>query len=137
MPRKPKRRVKGVKKGKRDATRPAVAAPIAKKPVESDRVTYRELRNTPGRVWERLAENTPLTLVADGEVKAVVIPITDGDPARALSAYRRGRALQAMQEIREEARRNGTSKMTLAEINAIIREVRRERAAEAMLDDDA
>lgn len=120
MPKKPKRRVKSV------AKRTFVEAPIVKQPAESDRVTYRELRNTPGRVWERLAANTPLTLVADGEVKAIVIPITDGDPARALSAYRRGRALQAMREIQMEAQRNGTSKMALAEINAIIREVRHE-----------
>lgn len=134
MPKKPAKRAK---RAKVVAKRTVTDVPAPKQPIESDRVTYRELRNTPGRVWERLAENTPLTLVADGEVKAVVIPITDGDPARALSAYRRGRALQAMQEIREEARRNGTSKMTLAEINAIIREVRRERAAAATRDAEA
>ena len=34
---------------------------------ETGRVTYRELRNTPGRVWERLAGGGPRTLVADGE----------------------------------------------------------------------
>ena len=120
MSKKPKKRAKLASK------RPVVDVPVARQPVETDRITYRELRNTPGRVWERLAEGRPLTLVADGEVKAVVIPITDGDPARALSAYRRGRALQAMREIQMEAQRNGTSKMTLAEINAIFREVRHE-----------
>jgi hypothetical protein len=36
-----------------------------KRPAPSgDRVTYRDLRNTPGRVWERLASREILTLVA-------------------------------------------------------------------------
>jgi hypothetical protein len=95
----------------------------------SDRVTYRELRNTPGRVWERLARDLPLTLVADGEAKAILIPIADGDAAGTYDAYIRGRALLAMRSMQDAARRSGKDKMTLAEINKVIREVRRERRA--------
>jgi hypothetical protein len=94
---------------------------------ESDRFTYRELRNTPGRLWERLANDEPLTLVADGEAKAVVIPVKNGDVGTVMEAYRRGRAMIALRRIRQEARRNGTAGMTLAQINAVIREVREER----------
>jgi hypothetical protein len=94
---------------------------------ESDRVTYRELRNTPGRVWERLAANQILTLVADGREQAIVIPINDGNAQDALEAYRRGRAMMAIASIRRAARANGTSKITLAEINDVIRETREER----------
>ena len=97
---------------------------------ESDRLTYRELRNTPGRVWERLAGEGPLTLVADGEAKAIVIPVKDGDVRGALEAYDRGRAMMAIRRIQASARAKGTDKMTLAEINAVIRDVRREMRAE-------
>ena len=121
--RKPEKAGKGAKRTK--AAQPQSA--VVREAVETDRITYRELRNTPGRVWERLADDTPLTLVADGEVKALVIPITDGDTRKALDAYSRGRAMIAMQDIQAEARRNGTSTMTLEEINTIIREVRRQR----------
>jgi hypothetical protein len=41
----------------------------------SNHVTYRELRNTPGKVWERLEADQPLTLMAGGEPKALLIPI--------------------------------------------------------------
>ncbi|MFI5310067.1 MAG: hypothetical protein ACHQQ3_02445 [Gemmatimonadales bacterium] len=119
MPKKPTKSRRPVKAAKSQPT-------TVKRRGESDRVTYRELRNTPGRVWERLAGNTALTLVADGEVKALMIPVTSGDGRSALDSYTRGRALLAMQNIQAEARRNGTSKMTLAEINKIIREVRHE-----------
>ncbi len=93
---------------------------------ESKRVTYRELRNTPGRVWERLAGDEPLMLVADGETKAIVIPVHDGDADAALEAYERGRALVAMRRIAAFAHKEGLDRTSLADINAMIREVRRE-----------
>jgi hypothetical protein len=93
----------------------------------SGRLTYRELRNTPGRVWERLANDEPLTLVADGEAKAIVIPVQDGDVEGALEAYRRGRAVISLRRIREKARKSGAATMTLREINEVVREVRRGR----------
>ena len=92
-----------------------------------DRVTYRELRNTPGRVYERLAAGEPLTLMADGEAKAILIPVDNGDAAATLDAWRRGRALLALASLQADARRNGTSSMTMAEIDEEIRETRKER----------
>jgi antitoxin (DNA-binding transcriptional repressor) of toxin-antitoxin stability system len=100
----------------------------AAQPAESDRVTYRELRNTPSRVWERLARDEPLTLVADGQAKALLIPIPDGDAASAHEAYLRGRALLAVRRIQDAARQGATGeRMSLDEINGIIREVRAQR----------
>jgi hypothetical protein len=107
------------------AAQPSPAAPTG----TSDRVTYRELRNTPGRVWERLAGDRPLTLVADGEAKAILIPVPDGNVEAAYDAYVRGRAMLAIRSMQESARRSGASRMTLAEINRVIGEVRRERRA--------
>ncbi len=92
-------------------------------------ITYRDLRNTPGRVFERLAAGEALTLVADGTGKALLIPIEDGDTATALDAWRRGRALLALARLQADARRSGTSKLSLAEINAEVRAVRRARRA--------
>jgi hypothetical protein len=114
------------KKPRLSRTTSVPPAALASKP-ESDRVTYRELRNTPGRVWERLARNRILTLVADGSAKAIVIPVDDGNARDALEAYRRGRAMMAIANIRRAARENGTAKMTLAEINVVIRKTRAER----------
>lgn len=98
----------------------------AGKATTGDRVTYRELRNTPGRVWDRLGRDEPLTLVAGGEAKAILIPIRDGDAATAREAYLRGRAMIAVRRIQEAARREGASNMSLDDINRVIREARRE-----------
>ena len=103
--------------------------PIGKSPVPEDeggRLTYRDLRNTPGRVWERLANDQPLTLVADGVPRAVVIPINDGDAQTVIESYRRGRALLAMSQMQAQARKRSVDRLSLADINKAIRDVRRQ-----------
>ncbi len=97
------------------------------------RVTYRELRNTPGKVFERLASGEPLELVADGDTKAVLIPVDDGDATSTLDAWRRGRALLALSRLQSESMRKGTSGLSLSDINREIksaRKARRSREAE-------
>jgi hypothetical protein len=92
-----------------------------------DRVTYRELRNTPGQVWERLRNDEPLTLVADGEAKAILLPIADGDARGAYEAYERGRAMLAASRLRRAAKTAGARKLSLDEINELIRKTRAAR----------
>jgi antitoxin (DNA-binding transcriptional repressor) of toxin-antitoxin stability system len=90
-------------------------------------VTYRDLRNTPGRVFERLAAGEPLPLVADGTTKALLIPVDDGDVATALDAWRRGRALLALARLQAGARREGTAALSLRAITGEIRATRQLR----------
>ncbi len=90
-------------------------------------VTYRDLRNTPGRVFERLATGEPLGLVADGTTKALLIPVDDGDAQTALDAWQRGRALLALARLQAGAREKGTATMPLSEINKEIAAARRAR----------
>jgi hypothetical protein len=100
-------------------------------PRESDRVTYRDLRNTPGRVWERLASNEVLTLVAEGEAKALLVPVEGGDVRAAYEAYARGRAMLAAARLRRSAREAGADTLSLGDINALIRKSRDERRRRA------
>lgn len=37
-------------------------------------LTYRELRNTPGIVADRLAEGRPIPLMLEGEIRGVIFP---------------------------------------------------------------
>jgi antitoxin (DNA-binding transcriptional repressor) of toxin-antitoxin stability system len=92
-------------------------------------ITYRDLRNTPGRVFERLAAGEALTLMADGTGKALLVPVEDGDVETALDAWRRGRALLALARLQAGARRSRASQLGSKEIAAEIRTVRRARRA--------
>lgn len=126
MPRKPagKKTARSTPKGRKPAS--VKVKPPREEPAISDRLTYRELRNTPGRVWERLALDQPLTLIAEGVPKAILIPLNGEDPAEILAEYRSVRALKALRVIQAESRRNGTDKLTLDEINEVIRDARDE-----------
>ena len=90
-------------------------------------ITYRELRNTPGRVFERLAAGEPLSLVAEGEVQALMIPVDDGDVATALEAWNRGRALVALGRLQAKARAVGTDRLAMNDVTAEVTAARKER----------
>ncbi|MEO5509006.1 MAG: hypothetical protein ABIS27_00065 [Longimicrobiales bacterium] len=91
------------------------------------RVTYRELRNTPGKVFERLANGEPLELVADGDTKALLIPVDEGDATSTLDAWKRGRALLALSRVQSNSRRKGTPELKLSDITSDIKAARRAR----------
>jgi antitoxin (DNA-binding transcriptional repressor) of toxin-antitoxin stability system len=95
----------------------------------SKSVSYRDLRNTPSRVFERLATGEPLSLVADGTTRALLIPVEDGDVDTALDAWRRGRALLALARLQSESRRSGAAALALPDVTGEIRSSRRERRA--------
>lgn len=88
-------------------------------------ITNRDLRNTPGRVYERLEAGEPLQLASKGITKALLIPVEDGDVETALDAWRRGRALLALARLQGAARRDGTAVLSPATITREIRATRR------------
>ena len=95
----------------------------------SKRVSYRDLRNAPAKVFERLAKGEPLELLSDGITKAVLIPVEDDDPETALEAWRRGRALLSLARIQSDSRREGTSGLELSDITREIKSARKFRAS--------
>jgi prevent-host-death family protein len=97
--------------------------------MSAKRVSYRDLRNEPGRVFERLADGEPLELVSDGVPKALLIPIHDGDTAAALDAWKRGEALASLAGLQADARDTGRSSMGLPAITAEIAAARAARRA--------
>lgn len=90
-------------------------------------VTYRELRNTPSKVFERLRDGQLLELVADGTTKALLIPVNDGDATTARDAWQRGRALLALARLQAKARREDTASLPVSEITVEIRASRKAR----------
>lgn len=90
-------------------------------------ITYRDLRNTPGQVFERLAAGEYLPVMSEGEAKGLLIPVEDGDVATVIDAYRRGRALIALTRLQQGARARGTTDLTVEEVSAEISAARRQR----------
>jgi len=95
-----------------------------------DFVSVRDFRTQPGEVWKKLAEHHELVVTRNGKPFAILTETSatevDRD-FRAMHSVRFGRALDA---ARTRAREQGLDKMTLDEINAVIKEVREERQHE-------
>ena len=90
-------------------------------------VPYRDLRNEPSALRKKLADEGELVLTVDNKPLAVMINLGDENVQDILLMVSRLRAQMAARTIRSAARRRGTDKMTLKDINALIKKTRAQR----------
>ena len=90
-------------------------------------VPYRDLRNEPSALRKRLAREGELVVTVDNKPFAVMISLGDENVQDILLMVSRLRAQMAVRSIRSRARKTGLDKMTLKDINALIKETRAER----------
>lgn len=90
-------------------------------------VPYRELRNEPSALRKKLVREGELIVTVDNKPFAVMINLGDENVEDILLMVSRLRAQMAARSIRSQARRDGLNKMTLKDINALIKKTRAER----------
>jgi len=89
-------------------------------------VAVRDFRTSPAAIWKRLPIEREMIITNNGKPIALLTPVTDETFEETISAVRQAKAINSLRKIQFEAIKNGTSEMTLDEINAIIKEVREE-----------
>jgi len=90
-------------------------------------VPYRDLRNEPAAVRKKLATEGELVVTVDNKPFAVMINLGDENVQDILLMVSRLRAQMAARSIRSQSRRDGLDKMTLKDVNALIKKTRTER----------
>lgn len=90
-------------------------------------VPYRDLRNEPSALRKKLASEGELVVTVDNKPFAVMINLDDENIQDILLMASRLRAQMAARSIRSKARRDGLDKMTLKDVNAVIKKTRAER----------
>jgi antitoxin (DNA-binding transcriptional repressor) of toxin-antitoxin stability system len=90
-------------------------------------VPYRDLRNEPSALRKKLASEGELVVTVDNKPFAVMINLDDEDIQDILLMVSRLRAQMAARSIRSKARRDGLDKMTLNDVNAVIKKARADR----------
>jgi hypothetical protein len=90
-------------------------------------VPYRDLRNEPAAVRKKLANEGELVVTVDNKPFAVMINLGDENVQDILLMVSRLRAQMAARSIRSQSRRDGLDKMTLKDVNALIKKTRTER----------
>ena len=94
-------------------------------------VTIRDLRLKPGDVWDKLRQQGEIILTSNGRPVAVIAGVGENDVEETVAALRRARAQAAVSRLRRAAAERGTNKLSAAEIDAEIAQVRGERRAAA------
>jgi DNA-binding MurR/RpiR family transcriptional regulator len=90
-------------------------------------VPYRVLRNQPAELRKKLDEQGELVVTVDGEPMAVMLQIPKGSLEDLVLLLSQVRAQLAVATIREQARKSGVNKMTLAQADALVKETRAAR----------
>ena len=92
-------------------------------------VTIRDLRLRPAEVWDKLRQQHEIILTSNGRPVAVIAGVGEGDVEETLIALRRARAQAAVSRLRRAAAALEADKLSAAEIEAEISQVRLARRA--------
>ncbi len=90
-------------------------------------ISVRQLKLTPGRVWDELGEEE-VVVTSNGRPVALLTRVDQDSLGRELEVRRRARALVALDEIQRASLQHGADRLTDEEIDEEIRAVRRRRA---------
>ncbi|MDR0290817.1 MAG: type II toxin-antitoxin system Phd/YefM family antitoxin [Treponema sp.] len=90
-------------------------------------VTVRDFRTSPASIWKRLPVEREMVITNNGKPIALLTPLSDETLEETLAAVRQAKAIAAVKLIQQQSIENGTDKMTLKEINRVIKLARKER----------
>ena len=85
-------------------------------------IQIRDLR--PAKIWEQLADEREMVITTQGKPIAILSSVSDDSWEETLAAFRRVRAIQAVDELQKQSVENGLEKMDLEEVNREIQAVR-------------
>ena len=94
-----------------------------------DFVTVREFRTQPAKVWKKLESGKELVVTRNGKPFALLTYTEPNQVEENLLAIRQARIDRTLAEIWRRSKALGLDKLSMAEINAEIAAVRRERRA--------
>ena len=91
-------------------------------------LSVRDLRGKSAQIWKELPDEREMVVTNNGRPIAILAAITEANFEESLSAFRRSRAVEAVVSLQRMSVAKGTDKISLNEINAEIKSVRKKRA---------
>jgi len=90
-------------------------------------ISVRDLRSKSAQVWKQLPQEREMIITSNGRPIAIIAAISDSDLEESLSAFRQARAVEAVVSLQRRSVEMGNDKITMDEIDAEIKAVRRKR----------
>jgi prevent-host-death family protein len=91
-------------------------------------VSIRDLRAKSAEVWKKLQGEGEMIITSNGRPIAILAAINESNLEESLSAFRQARAVEAVASLQRRSVEQGTDNLSMAEIDAEIKAVRRKRA---------
>jgi antitoxin (DNA-binding transcriptional repressor) of toxin-antitoxin stability system len=91
-------------------------------------LSVRDLRGKSAQVWKELPDEREMIITSNGRPIAILSAITESNLEESLKAFRQARAVEAVARLQRRSVEQGTDRVTMDEINAEIKAVRKKRA---------
>ncbi|MBC7963877.1 MAG: type II toxin-antitoxin system Phd/YefM family antitoxin [Steroidobacteraceae bacterium] len=90
-------------------------------------MSVRDLRSKSAQVWQDLPSERELIITNNGRPIAILAAISESNLEESLTAFRQARAVEAVASLQRKSADQGTNNLTVDEIDAEIRAVRKGR----------
>ena len=91
-------------------------------------LSVRDLRGKSAQVWKELPAEREMIITSNGRPIAILAAITESNLEESLTAFRQARAIEAVARLQRRSVEQGTDRVTMDEIDAEIKAVRKKRA---------
>lgn len=88
-------------------------------------VSVRDLRGKSAQLWKELPEEREMVITSNGRPIAILAAISESNLEESLAAFRQARAVRAVASLQRRSVEQGTDRISMDEINAEIKAVRR------------
>jgi antitoxin (DNA-binding transcriptional repressor) of toxin-antitoxin stability system len=90
-------------------------------------ISVRDLRGKSAQVWKELPAEREVVVTSNGRPIAILSAVSESNVEESLSAIRQARAAEAVMSLQRRSAEEGTDSITMEEIDAEIRAVRKKR----------
>jgi antitoxin (DNA-binding transcriptional repressor) of toxin-antitoxin stability system len=91
-------------------------------------ISVRDLRGKSAEVWKDLPAEREVVVTNNGRPIAILSAVSESNLEESLSAIRQARAAEAIMSLQRRSVEKGTDEITMEEIDAEIKAVRKKRA---------
>lgn len=91
-------------------------------------LSVRDLRGKSAEVWKELPNEREMIITSNGRPIAILAAISESNLEESLAAFRQARAVEAVAALQRRSADQGTDKITMDEIDAEIKSVRKKRS---------
>ena len=92
-------------------------------------LSVRDLRGKSAEVWKELPAEREMIITSNGRPIAILAAINESNLEESLTAFRQARAVKAVASLQRRSAEQGTDRITMAEIDAEIKAVRKKRTS--------